>query len=131
MPASAGTKPGALSLVEAGALGDKKKSPHLRARKSFTPRRSFDVFPARFTVEGELAADHLDDFSLEALCQLERDGLRGNVAAFEHRALNQLVRLERFARLNRDAIGHASFADDEQGLQRVRHAAQLADLLSG
>ena len=31
MPASAGTKPGALSLVEAGALGDKKKSPHLRA----------------------------------------------------------------------------------------------------
>ena len=26
MPASAGTKPGALSLVEAGALGDKKRA---------------------------------------------------------------------------------------------------------
>lgn len=82
------------------------------------------------TVKGELAADDLDHVGVQTVGELVGGLAGGVVAHLLHGALDKLARLEKLGGLAYHGVGDVVLADADDGLQVVRHAAELSDLLA-
>ena len=90
----------------------------------------FDVLAAACAVQGEAVADDLDDLGVRARGELVGGFAGRQVAAVLDGALDELVSLEGLFGLLGDGFGDIGFTDMDDGVEVMRQAAELANLLA-
>lgn len=90
-----------------------------------------DIVALAQAIQGELAADDLDNLGMAALGELFGCFADIEGGGIEQGALDELMGFERAVRLLDHAIVHIGFADDDRGLQVMCEAAKVADVFTG
>ena len=89
-----------------------------------------DIVTLAFAVQHELMSDNLNHLGFGGIRQHEGSLLGLEVARVLNGALDELLALEQLIGLRHDGGRYALLADEHDGVEMVRQAAQLAYLLS-